>query len=153
MTRCVVLLLLMLTLLFQSGGCGKFNLRIPTLRKPLPIEPTIEPAVWSPYPKDAELGDDWDIIVVQGRDSLALTNNTPRIYQNIQLWLNQQYVADIESINIGPENTIPLRRFINEHDETYPMPGFLAPDKAFPVLACEIFDPADGKRHRLHARQ
>jgi hypothetical protein len=149
--RCALTLITMALLV--AAGCGKFQLRWPTFQKPVPVEEVVEAAQWSPYPIDAEHGDDWDILVRQGKISLQLVNRTARTYDNMRLWLNQQFVTDVASIAIGPGNSVPLASFVNVHGETYPVGGFLTPDKAFPVLAVELFDPADGKRHRLNAQR
>jgi len=144
--------LTMMMLIAAAGltqGCNTFRLRTPTLDAPLPIEATVEAEPWVPYPGGTEHGNDWDVIVKQGRDSLTLINREPRSIQNVKLWLNQQYVAQVDQINIGSNNRISLAAFHNKHGESYPIPGFLTPDKAFPALACEVFDPVDGKRHRL----
>lgn len=149
----VVTILMFISLTLTSLGCGHIKLRMPTLRKPVPVEEVVVPARWTPYPQKAPLGDDWNIIVKQSKDALHLTNQTPRSYQNVQLWVNQQYIADVPSIAIGSGTTVKLASFINQHHEIYPVPGFLTPDHSFPVLLCEIFDQADGQRHRLLVRQ
>lgn len=107
---------------------------------------------WSAYPAQAALGADLDIVVTQAAGVVHVVNRTPRSYRNVQLWLNDQYVARV-TIDIGPDNRIALTRFINEHAEHFPIAGILTPDKGFPILSCILFDPATGKRHRLLARQ
>lgn len=148
----IVPALMILALTVAATGCGKLKLRMPTLSQPVPVEEPVEPGRWTPYPGEAELGADWDIIVLQGKESIRLNNQTPRTYSDVQVWVNQQYVADVATIKIGPGNRVPLASLVNEHGETYPIPGFLTPDHAFPAVLCEIFDPADGKRHRLLSR-
>jgi hypothetical protein len=110
------------------------------------------------YPKDAPLGPDLDVLVVRTGGALELVNRTPSTYRNMQVWLNQQYVARIDAVQIGsPEglgaaasrNRLDLARFINLHGEPFPTGGLLAPEKSFPVVLAELFDPATGKRHRL----
>jgi hypothetical protein len=41
---------------------------------------------------------------------------------------------------------------VNRYGEPYPIGGFFTPDKTFPVVLVEVYDPATGKRHRLLAR-
>jgi hypothetical protein len=149
----LIYVLFILALILTAPGCGRFKMRLPTFRKPVPIAEVVTVSQWTAYPKKAAVGDDWNIIVHQTTDSLLLTNQTPRTYQQVQLWVNQQYITDVESIKIGSGNTVKLGSFINKHGETYPVPGLLTPDHSFPVLLCEIFDPDDGKRHRLMVRQ
>jgi hypothetical protein len=107
---------------------------------------------WRPYPAQAELGADLDIVVSQAAGVVHLVNRTPKSYRNVQLWLNDQYGAKV-TVEIGPGNRFALTRFINEHAEHFPIAGILTPDKGFPILSCILFDPATGKRHRLLARQ
>ena len=109
----------------------------------------------TPYPSSAPVGDDLDIVVTQKRSTLYLDNRTPIVLKNIHLWLNQQYIGVMPQIDIGHEsenNTVDLSKWVNRYGETYPLGGFFTPDKAFPVVLAEVFDPATGKRHRLLAR-
>ena len=101
------------------------------------------------YPAAAEIGDDLDILVARDGSRIELANRTPRSYQGMQLWLNRQYVALPPTIGIGAGNSVTLRAFVNRHGETFPVAGVLSPDKGFPVVAAELYDPASGRRHRL----
>jgi hypothetical protein len=134
-------------------GCGKMSVRLPSWRNPVPVAAVAAPGAFIPYPGETPRGEDWDVVVIQGRDHLTLDNRTARTYSGLQLWLNQQYVADVETIVIGNGNRLPLARFVNRHGESYPTAGLLTPDKAFPVLSVEAYDPTDGMRHRMLARQ
>lgn len=109
------------------------------------------------YPETAPRGADLDILA-RGKKSgyLKLTNRTAAAYQNVDLWLNQQYVARVKEIKIaggGRSISIPLSRFVNKHGESFPVGGFLTPDKSFPVVHAELFDPATGQRHHLLVRR
>lgn len=101
------------------------------------------------YPADAELGDDLDIVVSRRGGRIALANRTPHSYENVLLWLNRQYVHSAGRIAIGPDNTLVLRTFVNRYGETFPVGGLLSPDKGFPVVLAELYDPVTHKRHRL----
>lgn len=101
------------------------------------------------YPADAEWGPDRDIVVRREGDRLTLINRTPQTYRDVRLWLNQQYVRELALIQIGPDNRFDLTRWINEHQEPFPVGSLLAPDKAFPVVLAEMIDPDTGLRHRL----
>lgn len=116
------------------------------------VTPDIEESQWSPYPRNAAYGDDLDIVVNQARHSVSLLNREPRAFNNMQLWLNQQYVATIPQIPIGHGPSVDLISFKNRHDETFPEPAFLKPEKGYPVVSAELFNPDTGKRHRLLAR-
>lgn len=101
------------------------------------------------YPAEAQRGPDLDIVVRREGDRLTLINRTPRSYRDVQLWLNQQYVREITSIKIGPGNRYDLKRWVNQHRETFPVGTLLAPDAAFPVVLAELVDLDTGLRHRL----
>ena len=102
------------------------------------------------YPGAAEaMGDDLNMVAEQNGRSLRLRNFEPRSFADVQLWLNQQYVSQVDAISIGQDNTLDLVAFINEHGEPFPTGSFLSPDKAKRLVLIELFDPATGKRHRL----
>jgi len=136
-------------------GCARMRASLPSFGygDASPATNPAGPLVWTPYPKDAEFGEDYDIVATQTREGLKLNNRCPRSFQSVQIWLNQQYVAEVARIDIGSGNRIPLRRFVNEHGEHFPVAGLLTPDRGFPVISCVMFDPASGRRHRLLARQ
>lgn len=102
-----------------------------------------------PYPADAEMGEDLDIVVSRRGGRITLSNRTPQSYENVLLWLNRQYVHPVGRIAIGPDNTVALRTCINHYGESFPVGGLLSPDKGFPVVLAEIHDPQTNKRHRL----
>ena len=102
-----------------------------------------------PYPEDAEYGPDLDIVVTKNRLQLLLSNRTARSYADRELWLNRQYVYEIDRVVIGSGNRIPLTNFINEHREPFPTPAFLRPDKGAPVVLAELYDPTTKLRNRL----
>lgn len=156
----ILLASLLTAVAFGAVGCAKLKLpSLPRLwgtKAPAPTDVAVDPAEvppWTPYPSDAVLGEDWDIVVTKARGELVLTNRAPRSFRNVQVWLNRQYVAEAKLIRIGSGNRIPLHRFVNEHGESFPIAGILTPDKGFPLLSCVLFDPATGARHRLLARR
>ncbi|MBI1337553.1 MAG: hypothetical protein GC164_11390 [Phycisphaera sp.] len=98
------------------------------------------------YPSDAPVGQSLDIITQRDGSSITLDNRTPRSYENAQLWLNEQYVSLVGKITIGRDNRFTLTKFINMHGESFPVAGFLAPDRAFPVVsAVLVTTDADGQ--------
>ena len=136
-------------------GCAKIEASLPGFGSgsQTTVADPADAAAWTPYPEDAALGEDYDIVATQTREELQLANRCPRSFKNVQVWLNHQYVARAAKIDIGSGNRIPLRRFVNEHGEHFPVAGLLTPDKGFPVISCIMFDPGSGRRHRLLARQ
>jgi hypothetical protein len=43
-------------------------------------------------------------------------------------------------------------RFIDQHGRSYPVAGPITPDRGFPVVLVELFDPATGRKHPLLSR-
>jgi hypothetical protein len=105
------------------------------------------------YPKDAPLGEDLDVQLVRtSREHFYLVNRTARNYAKGQIWLNREYVGLTEGITIGADNPYDLTRFINAHGEIYRVGALLAPEKSYPIVLAEYFDPATGKRCRMIVR-
>lgn len=132
---------------------------------PEPVDPAIaRQLAQTPYPRNAD-ADDLDIVVVRRGPHLVLSNRSAHAYGHGQLWLNQQYVAPVDTVPIGVDSQIHLSRFINEHGESFPTGGPLTPDKTLPVVLVELYatvppDEADAigggpmpKRYRLLVRQ
>lgn len=105
-----------------------------------------------PYPKDAKLGADLDIVVIRDGRYAQLVNRTARSWTDVQIWLNQQYVGQVPAIAIGTDNTLDLVDFINQFGEPFPTGSLLRPEDAYPIVLAEIIDPATGLRHRLVVR-
>ena len=131
---------LMLALALLAGGCH---------RGMGPASDRVQALSQLPYPKDAPLGDDLDIIAVRKGGTLQLANRTPQAYHHVQIWLNRQYVSEVTDVAIGVDNHYSLHDFVNMHRETFPVGTLLAPDKAKPVVLAEMFDPSTGKRYRM----
>jgi hypothetical protein len=129
------------------GGCSIFV--------PPPPDPTLA-AELSPYvyPKDAPLGEDLDIQLVRtGREHFDLVNRTAYILPKGQIWINREYVGLTDGITIGSGNHYDLTRFINRHGEVYPVGALLQPEKSYPVVLGEYFNPRVGKRCRMVVRE
>ena len=158
--RRILLASLVTVLALGAIGCAK--VKLPTIRSlwgdrgPAQGSTTVDPSEvqpWTGYPAEAALGEDLDIIVTQAGGNLTLVNRTPRSFQNVQMWLNREYRADLGEIRLGSDTRVSLKRFVNKHGESFPIAGLLTPDKGFPVLSCVLFDPTTGQRRRLLARQ
>lgn len=136
----------LLTMSLLAGGCS-------LVQRPTLIS-TEERAALSDmrYPRDAEHGQDLDIVVIRDGANLAMVNREPRRREAMFMWLNQQFVGRVETIEVGTGNRLDLARFVNEYGETFPLGGLLTPDKGAPVIQAELFDPATGLRHRVVTR-
>ena len=104
------------------------------------------------YPTDAPYGEDLDVLVVRSDADIRLVNRTARNYRGMVLWLNQQYAAQAGPVQIGTDNLLKLTGFINRYREPYPVGTFLNPDKTAPLVLAELYNPAEGVRHRLLVR-
>lgn len=153
----LILTVMLMVMLAPVTGCGgqwrlPFSKQTPASEAPPAIEGVPAVEGFAAYPHDAPLGADLDIVTVTRRGQVTFTNRTAHNYSNARVWLNQQYVGTVPQILIGQSVTLPLTQFTNQHGEHFPIAGFLTPEKGFPLLAAEIFDPATGHRHRLLAR-
>ncbi len=116
---------------------------------PIVDGPTAEMLSGLRYPGQSDFGPDLDIVVIREGSSITLTNRTPRSYDDMQLWLNQQYVRLADRVEIGANKSIPLPSLINRHSESFPIGSFFQPEKARPVISAELYDPAANIRYRL----
>jgi len=112
----------------------------------------IDEDVYDPreYPHAAEIAEPLNIEVVREGNAIKLVNLTVTRYENVQLWLNQQYGADLAYVPIGHSEFLDLESFINEHGEPYPVGRFLQPDRDKPLVLADLV--MDGKIHKLVVR-
>jgi hypothetical protein len=147
------LLLITPMLVGCQGGRGPI---LTVLLGPLADEQLAKELSKEVYPADAPKGDDLDVVVKREGTKIVLANRTARNYESSQLWLNQQYVGQVDLIVIGAGdkfNRYALADFINEFGEGYPVGGFLNPGRTYPIVLAELYDPTgDKKRHRLSIR-
>lgn len=104
-----------------------------------------------PYPDDSPIGAAYDIEIVADKGRvIRIDNRTVNRYENVELWLNQQYAGRLPSIEVGANEPVALNGFINEHGEPYPIARFLANDKFKPLVSADLI--VDGKMHKLLVR-
>lgn len=104
------------------------------------------------YPADAEVGPSLDVLAETWRHELHLINRTARTYRDMQLWLNREYVREVERVRIGEGNYFDLRSFVNRWQEPYPIGWLLAPERRLELVHAELYDPEANVRYPLHAR-
>ncbi len=108
------------------------------------------------YPREAPVGRDLDILMLQKDRNFTFVNRTTEAHKNVQLWLNQQYVGLIDEIPIGMSPTFQMGHFINQYGEAYPIGGLLNPDKSYPLVLAELYNPSTenstGQRHKIVVR-
>jgi len=130
---------------FVLGGCTGIQLpdipRSAYLFGPLADQAAAERLKSEIYPAQAPLGDDLDMVVLRQGGKITFINRTATAYRNVHIWLNQQYVGQVENISIGTNNTHSLRFFVNKHAEGFPVGGLLTPDRSFPIVLAELYIP------------
>lgn len=149
--------LLFLTILAAAwlpAGCAELSeVELRPLTSDARVEPgEVEELSRIPYPEDAPRGPDVDVVVVPHNASIELVNRTASNYENVRIWINEQYVSPEVDLAIGRGSRIDLRRFINALEEPFPTGTLLAPDKSRPVILAEMHDPNLGLRRRLRVQ-
>lgn len=108
------------------------------------------------YPAEAAAGADLDILVIKKGDTIHFVNRTTAVHRTVQVWINQQYIGLVDEIPIGVSGNFALASFINKYGEAFPVGGFLNPDKSFPIVLAELFNPSTEnstrQRHKLVVR-
>lgn len=104
----------------------------------------------SAYPDKALLGEPLDIHIIRGAKTIRIDNRTPRVYRNVQIWLNHEYGASLGDLNIGQSEAYNLQSFINHHGESYPIGTFLRPELDRKLVMVDLF--VDGKIHKCVVR-
>lgn len=103
------------------------------------------------FPDAMPRGVDYDIEVVRlNRKQIRFDNRTALAYENVTVWVNEQYGDEIESIPIGRSGAVNLSRFINQHGETFAIGSLLAPEKAAALVTVAI--EHKGELHTLPVR-
>lgn len=102
------------------------------------------------YPDDMEIGESLRIEVIRNGRSIVLDNRSVESYENVVLWLNQEYGATIPMIEIGRNQPIALSHFVNWFGDTYPLARFLNPDRDKTLITAEI--QLQGKLRKLTVR-
>ena len=134
-----------------AAGCAELaEVELRPLTSDARVEPgEVEDLSRIPYPEDAPRGPDLDVVVVTRNASIELVNRTASNYENVRIWINEQYVSPEVDVAIGKGNRIDLRKCINSLEEPFPIGTLLAPDKARPVILAEMYQPSLGLRRRL----
>ena len=108
------------------------------------------------YPGKAAAGADLDILLIKKGDMIHFVNRTTAAHRSVQIWINQQYVGLVDEIPIGISGNFALSNFINQYGEAFPVGGFLNPDKSYPIVLAELFNPSTEnstqQRHKLVVR-
>jgi len=109
---------------------------------------TVQRLAGYPYPESALHGRDLDVVLIRDGKTIRVVNREPEPVRFMQLWLNQTYVREIDTLPVG-ESSWSLAKFINDFEESYPTGGVLSPDKSRTLLIAEFYDPKTGNIHRL----
>jgi hypothetical protein len=70
------------------------------------------------YPSELTQGSIAQVQVIPGPKQLKIVNATATSYTNFDLWLNQRYMAHVNTLDAGQTLEIPLDQFWDERGET-----------------------------------
>ena len=102
------------------------------------------------YPQQLPLEQPIDIEVVRTGNAVRLVNRSVRSYENVEIWLNQDYGARLNRVPVGASQSIDLESFVNQYGELYPIGKFLTPDRDLALVMAEIVTA--GQIHKLTVR-
>lgn len=132
------------------SGCAVDELFSVAYQFQRPVDPTLaEELAELKYPAEAEYGEDLNVRVIRDRTLAQLINVEPQTISNKQLWVNQQWVRQVERIEVGANEPFALVTMINEHGEPFPVGRWLQPEIGQELNSAELYDLNTGLRHRL----
>jgi hypothetical protein len=79
-----------------------------------------------------------DMQVFRDDTDIQIVNTTATSYQHVDLWVNQRYVAHVESLPAGQTVTLSLWDFKDEYGNLFYAGGFFRTYPATPVRLVEI---------------
>lgn len=132
-------LMILLAGLLLVGGCAADGLP----------DAEVERLASLTYPEQAERGPALDVVVKRTNGSIRLTNRTAQAHEGMRLWLNRQYVGEIDRLGVGESTRIGLDAFVNRYGEPFPTGMLLAPETERPVLSAQLHDPEAGVLYPL----
>jgi hypothetical protein len=106
---------------------------------------TFDPA-WAtwPYPEALHTsGNVADMQVFRDLTEIEIVNTTAHSYSNVDVWVNQRYVAHVNAIPAGQTITISLWDFKDEYGNRFYAGGFFRTFTATPVRMVEIQTSAE----------
>ena len=135
-----------------GGGCDSIrnvarDMRLPFMARggePLAV---LEPR---PYPHDAKVAGGLDIEVIRDGNAIILDNRTTRTFENVPMWLNQEYGGTVGDVPAGRGTPLKLTSFVNHYGEPYPVAKFLQPELDRSLILAELY--LDGRLHKLTVR-
>ena len=107
------------------GGCQLFNEKL-----------TAEPG--PAYPESMPRGGSADVQVFRSIETLRLTNSTAMTFGPGRMWLNQQYSAEVGTLEPGQTWALDLRGFVDEFGDIFRAGGFFAQRDPAAVVLVEI---------------
>ena len=107
---------------------------------------TYDPA-WAtrPYPNQLHTTTTVDMQVFRTDTKMEIVNSTARSYSNFDMWINQRYVAHVESLPAGQSITLSLWDFRDVYGNTFYAGGFFRTYEATPLRMVEIQPGVDQK--------
>lgn len=102
------------------------------------------------YPSQSPLAAPLDVEVLRDGNAILLHNHTVQDFQAVELWLNQEYGAELPFVPIGQGQAMALTSFVNRHGEHYPVAQFLRPELDRTLVSAELV--VGGKLHKITVR-
>lgn len=90
------------------------------------------------YPEHLHQRKSIDIQVFRDGENIELHNATANSYSNFDLWINQRYVATVETLPAGGKIKLSLWNFYDERGEVINAGGIWAVEAPMPVRLVEI---------------
>jgi hypothetical protein len=98
-----------------------------------------------PYPDALHTTDTVDMQVFRRDTKIEIVNSTPRSYEHFDMWVNQRYVAHVQSLPAGRTVTLSLWDFRDVYGNTFYAGGFFREYEATPLRMVEIQPAPDQK--------
>jgi hypothetical protein len=107
---------------------------------------TYDPA-WAtkPYPEQLHTTDTVDMQVFRNDTNIEIINSTASSYSDFDMWINQRYVAHVESLPAGQSITLSLWDFRDVYGNKFNAGGFFRTIEATPLRMVEIQQRPDQK--------
>lgn len=108
------------------------------------------PNVARAYPQELPIGDPLNVEIVREGNAIRLDNRTPRAYENVELWLNHEYGAPIDTLPVGRGRPIDIESFTNQFGESYPVAELLQPERNRKLVMADVV--VNGEIRKLTVR-
>ena len=91
-----------------------------------------------PYPKQLHQAGSVDIQAFRDGPRLEIVNSTPRSYRDLDVWINQRYLAHLDAMAAGQTVVMSLWDFWDERGDRLSAGGFWRTQRPTPVRLIEL---------------